>query len=116
MFRQVKTASASSRKNLSEEQILTKTCADAVSDGPRDVLSENDDDNIENKGYSDFEPKIARKINCTMSSDSESGSAKQEDSNGKSDIFFADWRGAATWQGQHITPYSKIYFLEEIVG
>jgi hypothetical protein len=39
-------ASARSRKSLSVEEILAETCTDTLSGGPRDVLSESDDDNM----------------------------------------------------------------------
>jgi hypothetical protein len=64
-----------------------------LSDGPSDVLSESDDD-VENESYSDFEPEIARKIKktvCHLSSDSESQSAKLQDSNEKSEIYAVEW-------------------------
>jgi hypothetical protein len=37
-------ASASSRKCLPAVEILAKTCTDTLSDGPRYVLNESDDD------------------------------------------------------------------------
>jgi hypothetical protein len=59
-------ASARSRKSLSNEEILTKTCTDTLSNRPRDVLSESDDDDDDdgddNENYSDFESEIVRKI------------------------------------------------------
>jgi hypothetical protein len=75
---------------LSAEEILTETCFDMLSDGPSDVLSESDDDDVENESYGDFEPEIARKIKktvCHLSSDS----AKLQDSNEKSEIYAVEW-------------------------
>jgi hypothetical protein len=56
-------ASARSRKSLSNEEILTKTCTDTLSNRSRDVLSESDDDDDDgddNENYSDFESEIVR--------------------------------------------------------
>jgi hypothetical protein len=57
------------------------------------VLSESDDDdNVNNESYSDFEPERARKIKKIvhhLSSDSESGSAEKQDSDDKSEIYAA---------------------------
>jgi hypothetical protein len=42
-------------------------------EGPSDVLSESDDDNVGRESYTDFENKTARKINntvCYLSRDS----------------------------------------------
>jgi hypothetical protein len=66
-----------------------------------DVLSESDCDNVNYKSYSDFEPEIGRKM-CRLSSDSKGGSAKQRNSDNKSDIYTG--REAATWQEQVINP------------
>jgi hypothetical protein len=48
-FCQVKMASDGSRKSFPAEEVLAKICADLLSDGPSDVLSESgdDDDNVE---------------------------------------------------------------------
>jgi hypothetical protein len=77
-------ASARSRKSLSVEEILAETCTDTLSGGPRDVLSESDDDNDDdNESYSDFEPGIARKMKRTahhLSSDSEVGVSSKKTS------------------------------------
>jgi hypothetical protein len=62
---------ARSRKSLSVEEIMVKTCTDALSDGPSDKLGDSE-------SYSDTGPEIARNIKktvCHLSSDSESGSA-----------------------------------------
>jgi len=56
------------------------------------VRYDDDDDNVDNESYSDFEPEIARKIKKTvrhLSSDSESGSAEKQDSDDKSEIYAA---------------------------
>jgi hypothetical protein len=75
------------------EEILAETCSNTLSDGRSDVLSESGggggggDEN-----YGDVEPKTARKIKETVHhlfSDSESGSAKQQDSNDKNEIYSA---------------------------
>jgi hypothetical protein len=89
------------------EEILDETCT-------RTFHGSNDDD-ADNESC-DLEPEIARKINktvCHLSSDSESGSAKQQDSSDKNDIYAAagDCNMART---RHYSK-SKI-FLEEIQG
>jgi hypothetical protein len=91
---------------LSAEQILTKTCADAVSDGPRDVLSESDDDNIENKSYSDFEPKIARKINCTICLVTQKVGVPSKKTAMVKVTFFADWEGGGCCDKARTIHYS----------
>jgi hypothetical protein len=67
---------------LSAEDILAEMCADTISDEPRDVLSPSDDNNdVDNDSYSDFDIEIARKIDktvCHLSSDSASGSAEKQ--------------------------------------
>jgi hypothetical protein len=88
---------------------LAKTCDDTLSDGPSDELSESDrDDNVDNENYSDFEPDVARKLH-RLSSDSESGSAKQQDSYVKG--TFMQLEETVTWQEQDIIPNSNTYRL-----
>jgi hypothetical protein len=68
---------------------LAESFADTLTDGPNDVLSESDD-NVDSESYSDFEPEISRKIKKTMhhlSSDCECGTAEQQDSDDKSDMY-----------------------------
>jgi hypothetical protein len=80
-----------------------------LSDGPSDVLSECDDDNVDSKSYTDFESEIARKIKKTvhhLHTDSESGSAKKQDSDDKSMIYATE--GTVTWQKQDIIAKVKI--------
>jgi hypothetical protein len=50
---------------VSAEEILDETHADILYDGPRDVLSESND-NVNNKSYSDFQPEIASKLKKTV--------------------------------------------------
>jgi hypothetical protein len=64
-----------SKISLSAEKKIAETRSDALSGGPRDVLSkcDGDYDNVDNESYSDFMPEIARKTNKTvrhLSSDS----------------------------------------------
>jgi hypothetical protein len=102
--------SARSGKILSAEEILAESCADTLSDGPSDVLSESDDDyddddvdvdvDVDNKSYSGFEPEIARKMKnvCHLAGYSESGSIKKQDNDDRSEIY-AGGRGTATCPG-----------------
>jgi hypothetical protein len=60
-------ASASSRKCLSAVEILAKTCTDTLSDGPRYVLNESDNDNFDSESYSDFESdKESKESVCNL--------------------------------------------------
>jgi hypothetical protein len=71
------------------EEILAETCSNTLSDGRSDMLSESGGGD---ENYGDVEPKTARKIKETVHhlfSDSESGSAKQQDSNDKNEIYSA---------------------------
>jgi hypothetical protein len=95
--------SARSRKTLSAEKSLAKTCTDTVSDGPSDVLrvsdyddddNDGDDDDDDDETYSNFGPETVRKIKKNvhhLSSDSETRSAKQEGSD--NNMTFMKLRG-----------------------
>jgi hypothetical protein len=97
--------------------MLDKICADTLSDGPSDLLGEGDNnDNVHNKNYTEFEFEITRKIkktSCHLFSVSESGSAKKQDNNDKREIYAAS-RECDMARTNH---YSRLEtFLEEIQG
>jgi hypothetical protein len=84
-------------ESLSVEEILAETCADTLSDGSSNVLSDDDD----SESYSDFEPEIARKIKTTVHL---SAVIEKEEmpriKTAAIKVRFMQLGGTATWQEQ----------------
>lgn len=76
------------------------------------MFSESSDyENVDIESDRDFGPEIARKVKETvryLCSDLESWSAKQQDSDDKSDIYTAEG-GEARLQEQYIVPNLKLF-------